>query len=435
MASVINLMRETAAYWKPLAIALLLAGPGSTSAAWQEASPNTGGGAPADGGFTDFNLFPSQLNFTSLSLTAEAGNQGVWRSDDAAVSWAQQISGSDYNGTAIKPASTEVVLAGRTGDVIVRTEDDGVTFSDTLSGSFDNWVITFSTNSPSTVYAGGSSGLTGTFLSSIDGGATWTSSAVGVDSNPAILAIAVDSFISTTVYAAAMSSVGGFEDGLYKSEDGGASWTHISSLDFSQIDGLTIDPNDNVRIYASSLVEGGTIRRSVDGGTLWDDLHNTAIAGHVSGFTVANSVAVNANDNSIIYAAGGSGTARVILTTDCGLTWTDADPSDELGAGDATKVEIDHLNGVVYVLTGGVLYRDDLESISTGTCADSLGGLDSGDDTDDTDDSSDDSSGDISGDSSDVSGIDFSELETGSSSMFYLVFIFGLLAFFKKRNA
>ncbi len=113
MASVPNLIRETTANWKPLAIALLmLAGPGSTNAAWEDVGLKIAGGAPADGEITDFTLFPGATNTTTISATAESANQGVWRSENGGDTWLQQLAGSTYRGTAIQTANTNVVLAG-----------------------------------------------------------------------------------------------------------------------------------------------------------------------------------------------------------------------------------------------------------------------------------------------------------------------------------
>lgn len=420
MATVPNLIREATANWKPLAIALfMLAGPGSTNAAWEDVGL-------VGGDITDFALYPGASNTTTISATAELGNQGVWRSENGGDTWAQQLAGSDYRGTAIQTANTDVVLAGLVGGAVNRTSNAGVGWLFTLSGSYDSWVFSFAPNSPGTVYAGGATGFSGVFLSSIGGaGATWNANAVGIDANPAILAIAVDPFDSTTVYAAVMSAVGGFEDGLYKSVDSGATWTLLSGLEFSQINGLTIDPNDNARIYATSLVEGGSIRRSANGGTDWVGIHNSVGVGGVTGFSIGNSIAVNPAESTIIYAVGGSGASRVILSTDCGVSWTDADPTDEMAAGEATRVEIDRNNNFVYVLIEGVLYRDDLESTSTGSCAASdvaasIGG-------------SDDSS-ELDTPRIDIPGFSLSNHHPGSGSIFPLLFVFGLLVIFKKRN-
>jgi len=64
-------------------------------------------------------------------------------------------------------------------------------------------------------------------------------------------------------------------DGVYRSDDGGATWTHMGLADAQQIPELAIDPRDPQRVYAAVLghpfgasTERG-IFRSVDGGAHW----------------------------------------------------------------------------------------------------------------------------------------------------------------------
>src|SRR5207247_1091838 len=65
-------------------------------------------------------------------------------------------------------------------------------------------------------------------------------------------------------------------DGIYKSTDAGATWTHLGLRDGQQIAQLAIDPHDPNRVFAAVLghpygpnAERG-ILRSTDGGATWD---------------------------------------------------------------------------------------------------------------------------------------------------------------------
>jgi len=73
---------------------------------------------------------------------------------------------------------------------------------------------------PSTLYAG--TDLGGVFKSS-DGGASWSAVSSGWAPGATVFALAVDPMTSGTVYA------GTDRDGIFKSIDGGQTWTAIDS--------------------------------------------------------------------------------------------------------------------------------------------------------------------------------------------------------------
>jgi photosystem II stability/assembly factor-like uncharacterized protein len=124
-------------------------------------------------------------------------------------------------------------------------------------------------------------------------------------------------------------------DGIYKSTDGGDSWTHLGLRDGQQIPALLVDPHDPNRVFAAVLghpygpsVERGVFR-STDGGSTWQKVlyrdENTGAVG----------LAFDPRDSKIVYAdmwaarqapweiggsfqAAGSGLYK---STDGGNTW------------------------------------------------------------------------------------------------------------------
>ncbi|MGD0632235.1 MAG: glycoside hydrolase, partial [Terracidiphilus sp.] len=64
-------------------------------------------------------------------------------------------------------------------------------------------------------------------------------------------------------------------DGIYKSTDAGKTWEHLGLRDGEQIPALAVDPHDPNKLFAAVLGhpyganEGRGIYRSVDGGTTW----------------------------------------------------------------------------------------------------------------------------------------------------------------------
>jgi len=120
---------------------------------------------------------------------------------------------------------------------------------------------------------------------SLDGGASWTR--MGLESSEHIAKILVDPRDSNVVYVAAQGplwSPGG-ERGLYKTTDGGESWVLIlSDGEHTGVNDLVMDPRDPDVLYAAThqrfrnvaaLIDGGPesgIHKSTDGGKSWRKL-------------------------------------------------------------------------------------------------------------------------------------------------------------------
>ena len=129
---------------------------------------------------------------------------------------------------------------------------------------------------------------------SVDGGKSWTN--VGLETSEHIAKIVVDPRDSNTVYVASQGPLwrSGGERGLYKTTDGGESWNLV--LEISENTGVTdllMDPRDpDVLIAASyqrrrhvwTLIDGGpesALYKSTDGGESWDELTGGLPSGDV----------------------------------------------------------------------------------------------------------------------------------------------------------
>ena len=133
-------------------------------------------------------------------------------------------------------------------------------------------------DNPDIMYVGGD--IEGLFKT-VDGGRTWSNAGPGVSDSPAgayaVQEIVIDPADFQRLYAATWS-------GLYRSEDGGGSWEYL----FPQLDPeddeippvsyVAVDPADPQIIYAgigdSDRDDGGTgsLYRSEDGGQSWERL-------------------------------------------------------------------------------------------------------------------------------------------------------------------
>lgn len=98
--------------------------------------------------------------------------------------------------------------------------------------------------------------------------------------------------------------------GIWKSEDGGSTWTHLSSTsDFSYVPKIVITSTSTI----IAATENG-IKRSTDGGASWTSPATVNV--DMSDVELAS--------NGDLYAGGFTG--RIFKSTDDGITWTSIDP-------------------------------------------------------------------------------------------------------------
>ncbi|NOR87704.1 MAG: glycosyl hydrolase, partial [Bacteroidales bacterium] len=143
-----------------------------------------------------------------------------------------------------------------------------------------------------------------------DGGSSWTN--MGLKESRQIGMIAIDPNNSDVVYVAAEGSAWGpgGERGLYKTIDGGANWEKV--LDISEnagINNVVLDPIDSQIIYATSeqrrrtgfgKIGGGPesgLHLSKDGGKTWKKITKGLPSVHMGGMGIA----ISPLDRNIIY--------------------------------------------------------------------------------------------------------------------------------------
>ncbi|MGP8217274.1 MAG: WD40/YVTN/BNR-like repeat-containing protein [Bacteroidia bacterium] len=91
-------------------------------------------------------------------------------------------------------------------------------------------------------------------------------------------------------------------DGMYKSVDGGKTWTHLGLSDAQQIGGLAVDPKDENKVFAAVLGhpygpnEMRGVYRTTDGGKTWKKVL------YVDENTGAIQVTIDPVNNQIVYA-------------------------------------------------------------------------------------------------------------------------------------
>ena len=208
---------------------------------------------------------------------------------------------------------------------------------------------------PNVIYAGSGEGLRRPDLSvgdgvykSTDAGKTWTH--LGVRDGQQISGLAVDPQDPNKVFAAVMGHPYGSnkERGLYRSTDGGNSWTCVLCKNDGDTGAasVVIDPKNPQIVYADlwasrnppwrltdvlQLYERGGVYKSTDGGTTWTQLHGglPSRLGRV-GLTVSPS------DDSRLYAwVNTDKDCGIYRSSDAGATWTKTNSEDRIcGRGD-----------------------------------------------------------------------------------------------------
>ncbi len=219
---------------------------GTTSSGgnWTVIGPNSSpGGYYGIGRFNCIDFRPGDNN----TYYAGSPSGGLWKTTDDATSWTALTDNNDVLGV-----SAVAVLAGTTAasdTIYIGTGDRDGGSMWSLGGGQSN----------------DNNGIG--VLKSTDGGSTWSATGLSFSASERIVVtdILVDPDDHQTIYAATYSSSGGSSNtGLFKSTDGGISFTRLTANMYVD---LEFKPGDSQTIYAGTKV--GMIYVSTNGGTTW----------------------------------------------------------------------------------------------------------------------------------------------------------------------
>ncbi|MGH2559312.1 MAG: WD40/YVTN/BNR-like repeat-containing protein [Thermomicrobiales bacterium] len=211
-------------------------------------------------------------------------------------------------------------LVAATGDAVARIDsDDGERFEVALAleGSGAQCIAVDPTN-PDRVFAGAfDDGL----YRSLDGGATWEQVGEGI-SDKRVLSVAIAPARGRAVYAGTEPS------NLYRSEDDGRTWESFPDLPklpsaptwsfpprpwTSHVRWIAAHPVDPERIYVG--IELGGVMRSRDGGHTWEDRKPGS-------YHDSHCLATHPAAPDRVYEAAGGGVA---MSSDAGTVWREVD--------------------------------------------------------------------------------------------------------------
>jgi photosystem II stability/assembly factor-like uncharacterized protein len=249
----------------------------------------------------------------SLALDPSAGGvvyagmlTGVYKTTSGGATWTAATTGlraRDTTALAVGPPTSPALWLGSKGGGVLRSTDGGSTWSDLVVFPLNRNVqsIAVHPTAAGTAWAGT---VTEVYATD-DGGASWTGSLPGTLNNQYVFAVAVDPSAPTIIYA------GKEAEGVFKSLDGGATWSATGLANVGVFD-LDIDRSAPATIYAGTLFQG--VHRTTDGGLTWTPV-NTGLPPSVE----VLSVTVDPNAPATVYATGFFGIAK---TTDGGGSWT-----------------------------------------------------------------------------------------------------------------
>ena len=233
-----------------------------------------------------------------------------------------------------------VYYMGATGGGVWKTDDAGLTWSNVSDGFFRTGsvgAVSISQSNPNVVYVGmGEADIRSNFshgdgvYKSVDAGKTWRH--VGLSDSRQIGRIAVHPQDPNVAFVAALGHPFGpnQDRGLFRTRDGGAAWEKVLFVDDTTgaID-VVIDPVNPRIVYASfwpvyrrpwQISSGGNSSgpyRSIDGGSTWTELKNGSPAGMKGRIGLAISPSRHDRVWAIVEAKDGG----VFRSDDAGATW------------------------------------------------------------------------------------------------------------------
>jgi len=337
------------------ALSVLVAAGPLSAVDWQPIGPAPISGARYTGRVSA--IAPSESNANLYYVAGADG--GVWRTADGGLTWTPLTDHMPTNAMgalAVDPGNDQIVYAGtgeanfanhsRYGLGVYKSIDGGNTWTQYAESTFagrcfsririnpQNTQILYASITraggfPEMAAARGHLQATGPLgiFKSIDGGQTWIQLTNGIPGNLSATDIAMDPTNPNVLYAAIGHIFGDLANGIYKSVDGGASWTKLAGgLPTTGVGRISIGlaPSLPSRLYAqfagAATSTGGNastlnIYRSDDAGLTWTPTnppsHQATYGWYLS------LVTVSPTDPDLAFAGG----LDLLRTTNGGGSW------------------------------------------------------------------------------------------------------------------
>jgi len=250
-------------------------------------------------------------------------------------------------GLAVHPLDPNIVYIGAAGGGLWKTTNGGTTWND-LSSQFE--LLTFGSiaidpKNPQTVYAGTGEVLAGWDMNtysgdgiykSTDGGTSWTKLSQGFGSSTHVASIAVHPGNSNIILAS-FASGNWFKgdmtnEGIWRSADAGTTWTRILSL--QDANDIVFNQSDPNRVYftcGGGYTTAG-VYASTNAGVNWTKQNSGLPATssiHRIQIAIANSLPSTLY--TYIYTGEATLTSKAFKSTNNGAVWTQISNTKNLG--------------------------------------------------------------------------------------------------------
>jgi len=259
-----------------------------------------------------------------------ATEAGIYRTTNNGTAWIQEILGPNFTiSRSPVSGSTNTIYAMNEGQSYLST-DGGATWTSEASTQTGTTNVLADPLSSSTAYAFSYTGSSGV-QKTTNGGQTWGVFVASGLPSAQVYGMAAGS--NGYLYAAVNAA------GVYRSVDGAADWTSISTglptfnATFTQYNStLSVAPNNPAVVY---IVIGGVVYVTTNA------TGATPTWGPTAGSVPGGATSISAQSSSVLYAAS-RGSAALYASTNGGSTWTPV--SSGLGDSVIEAVAFDPLN-------------------------------------------------------------------------------------------
>jgi photosystem II stability/assembly factor-like uncharacterized protein len=272
-------------------------------------------------------IAPHPTDANTCYIASASG--GVWKTTDGGLNWTpltDELSNLNHGAITLDPSDPNVVYVG-TGEYTTSSGGDGL-FRSMDAGA--NWTriattsqvgsnvskVAIDPTNPQAIHVTGSSG----YARSTNGGSSWTFGLAGAASD-----LLVNPTDPQTVF------VGRANDGVYRSTNGGGTFTRLSgglpSTGVRRVVLAMARSNPSVVYCAITNTNSGLLGmyKTTDGGNTWALLSATPDFPSPQAWYDC-CVAVEPTDENTVYAGGvfpAYAVAGIIKTTNGGASWTD----------------------------------------------------------------------------------------------------------------
>jgi photosystem II stability/assembly factor-like uncharacterized protein len=330
---------------------------------WQNASK----------GYTGAQLIGIAVDPFNPARVFVGGRSGAWYTEDAGDTWyglqnpgdPTPIAGGEQGGVAFDPSRGNHILIGGGDGILEWVASESLWQGRSPAPPYgpETSVIVYAPSDPSVVYAGSADHntmvLSETYeggegvIVSYDGGTSWAN----ITGSEFLGAPVTDLFVDPTDFQIAYAAT---QRGLFKTADGGQSWTRLSGLPGEEVRSVGISPADPSHILAGLYGRG--LYLSSDGGGNWQQ-----ISAGLEPNGNHRDIIFDPTNPDVVYTSDiASGVYR---SEDGGLSWFKLSKGLTNRSATGLSLSADGLH--LYAATsGGGVYRMDLNGqppVSTGS--------------------------------------------------------------------